>query len=338
MYGLVTRRVLLIAALFAVAGCGGNSSSQALFAGTPGAGNASRALTSGLPFVHLGVPFAPAVRHGAVPAKTGHYRTERSLVFEGDQSESAVNCYQTRDLASNSAPVATIHASAGCPYGMATDMKGVLYVVDNCGGNDVEEYKEGNTTLKGTITTGISNPLGAAIDSNGTLYVSNYPASITVYPYGSTTPSETITGGGMSDPFGLALDRSNNLYIADFGAKQVFELPYGATSVTPLNLTGVTEPLGVAIDQKNNYLWVTDGSGNAIHVYQLGQTTPFQNIAGQGEPYAISIQHAGAHKDWVVYSDLGTDGIYVFKPGQYTPYAEETNGVALPTGLLMTQP
>ena len=158
------------------------------------------------------------------------------MLFEGDQAQAAVNIYETRALPSNPAPVATIHVATGCPYGMAKDMKGTIYVVDNCGGNDVEEYPKGSTTLMTTITDGISNPLGAAIDKSGTLYVSNFPAAITEYAYGTTTPSKTITGGGMMDPFGLALDKSGNLYIADFGATAVFELPAGGSSVTNLNL------------------------------------------------------------------------------------------------------
>ena len=232
------------------------------------------------------------------------YATNASLVFEGDQEEGAVNIYQTADLASNPAPIATIHVAAGCPYGMATDKKGkTLYVVDNCGGNDVEEYAKGSTTLKTTITDGISNPLGAAIDKNGTLYVSNYPASITEYAKGTNTPSKTITGGGMEDPFGLALDKSGNLYIADFGASAVFELPAGGSSITNLNLQDLGEPIGLAVDPATGYLWETGGEDNVINVYQLGgSTSPIETFSGHGDPYAVSLQEKGKPKDEVVTS------------------------------------
>ena len=86
--------------------------------------------------------------------------------------QAAVNIYQTKNLASNPAPIASIAVSHGCPYGLAADKKGTLYVADNCGGNDVEEYAKGQTTLKTAITNGVSNPLGLAIDKSGTLYVS----------------------------------------------------------------------------------------------------------------------------------------------------------------------
>jgi DNA-binding beta-propeller fold protein YncE len=329
MYALVLRRPLTIAALLAVAGCSGASS---LTSQTPAASG------SGSAFVRLGVPFAPVAHHNVGShSMRPAYSTKGSLVFEGDQSQTAVNIYQTKNLASNPSPIGTILVSTGCPYGLATDKKGTLYVADNCGGNDVEEYAKGQTTLKTAITDGISNPLGLAIDKSGTLYVSNYPAAITEYAYGTTSPSKTITGGGMSDPFGLALDKAGNLYIADFGADQVFELPAGGSSVTPLNLSDISEPLGVAVDKKNGDLWVTDGSGNKINIYAAGSTTPKQSIAGQGFPYAISFQNKGKPKGEVVYSDLGTDSVYAFKPGAYTSYATLTNGITLPTGLLITK-
>ena len=256
--------------------------------------------------MHRGVPFIPFAFRRALPRHSIHsdYATNASLVFEGDQEEGAVNIYQTADLASNPAPIATIHVAAGCPYGMATDKKGkTLYVVDNCGGNDVEEYAKGSTTLKTTITDGISNPLGAAIDKNGTLYVSNYPASITEYAKGTNTPSKTITGGGMEDPFGLALDKSGNLYIADFGASAVFELPAGGSSITNLNLQDLGEPIGLAVDPATGYLWETGGEDNVINVYQLGgSTSPIETFSGHGDPYAVSLQEKGKPKDEVVTS------------------------------------
>ena len=326
---VLLRRALLAATLVAIAGCSGGMSPQS------GSLPSQNALT----FIHRGVPFALPMLHSSVRSTSGGYSTKKSLVFEGDQSQAAVNIYQTASLPSNPPPIATIHVAAGCPYGLVADKKGTIYVADNCGGNDVEEYAKGSTTLKTSITNGISNPLGLAMDKAGNLYVSNYPASITVYPYGSTTPSETITGGGMTDPFGLALDKSGNLYIADFGASAVFELPAGGTSVTNLNLQGLGEPLGLAIDQKNGLLWETGGSGNIINIYQLGgSTSPIKTITGNGFPYAISLENKGKPKGEVVNSDLGTYEVYAYMPGSSTPYATLSNGITLPTGLLITKP
>ena len=327
---VLLRRALAAAALFAIAGCsGGNMAPQ----------SASLPSQSAQAVVHRGVPFAVPMLHSAVRSTTGGYPAKKSLVFEGDQYEAAVNVYQTAALSGNPSPIATIAVAAGCPYGLAVDKKGTLYVADNCGGNDVEEYAKGSTTLKKTITDGISNPLGVAVDGSGTLYVSNYPAAITVYPKGSTTPSETITGGGMSEPFGLALDKQGNLYIADFGADAVFELPAGGSSVSNLNLQGLEEPLGLAIDAKTGYLWETDGAGNVINIYQVGgSTSPVMTIPGQGFPYAIGLENRGKPKDEVVESDINTHDVYAYAPGSYTPYATLSDGIQQPTGLFIAKP
>lgn len=322
-----TQRTLFVAALFAVAGC--NGASTPVLSG-------SQNLSA---YVHHGVPFSPAMHRAGAPASVHPaYSTKGSLVFESDQTEATVNIYKTRKLPTNPAPIASIAVSHGCPYGVVADKSGTIYVADNCSGNDVEEFPKGSTTLKTSITSGISNPLGLAMDKNQNLYVSNYPAAITVYAYGTTTPKETITGGGMADPFGLALDSSGNLYIADFGALKVFEVKAGTTTVTDLGLTGLMEPLGVAVDQSQGLLWVTDGSGNKINVYKLGSTSPIQSIPGTGFPYAIGLQLRGEPEREVVSSDINHAEFFAYKPGQYTSYATVTNGVKQPTGLLITHP
>jgi hypothetical protein len=333
---ILLRRALVVAALFGFAGCGGGLTSQPSSA-------SSQAASA---FVHSGVPVARPVALRAFPHElaSGKYPTKKSLLFEGDQEEAAVNIYKTADVAKNPAPIATIHVAQGCPYGLAADKKGTIYVADNCPSGsflgDIEEYPKGSTTLKTTITSGISDPLGIAIDKSGTLYVTGYnPASISEYPAGATSPSKVITGGGLTDPSGIALDSSGNLYIADFGAGAVFELPAGGSSVTNLDLQSVDEPIGVAVDSKTGDLWETGGSGNAINVYQLGgSTTPIETITGDGFPYAISSENKGKPKGEVVESDIDTHAVYAFKPGSYTPYATLTNGIELPTGVLIAKP
>jgi DNA-binding beta-propeller fold protein YncE len=332
MHTIHTHRVLSISALLAIAGCAAGSS------GAPLSGSSSMPLAR---FVHAGTPLASfSGSHTRMPLRSvrPNYAAKGSLVFEGDQQEAAVNIYQTADLSKNPSPIATIHVETGCPYGLAMDKKGTLYVADNCAVGDVEEYPKGSTTEKVAITDGISYPLGLAMDKKGTLYVSNYPAAITEYAFGTTTPSQTITGQGLKNPFGLALDKSGNLYIADFGASAVFEVKYGTTTVTNLGLEDCDSPTGAAVDQKNGYLWVTCESGNTINVYEPGQTSPTEQITGQGSPYAISIENKGKPRGTVVESDLKTDEVYAYKKGQYTSYATLTNGIELPTGLLITKP
>jgi hypothetical protein len=344
MHAFPPRRALVVAALFAVGGCGGAAPFSAPPAG-PGSTVQSQSVRGTGPivpsvsFVHAGVPFL-----GKVPNRNtsrGHrvhpnYPTTAPLIFVADQEEAATNVYVASALASNPAPTATIPMPVGCPYGEAIDKHGTLYVATNCGGNTIEEFAKGSTTPSTALTDGVSNPLGVAVDKKGTIYVSNYPASITEYAAGSTSPTTTITGQGLTDPFGVALDKKGDLFVADFGALQVFEIAAGTTTVTPLNLQDVSEPVGVAVERKSGDLWVTDGEGDKVLVYPAGSTTPSQTItAGYTFPYAVSIYKKGS----AVVSNIDTPvAVYAYAKNTYTSYATLTNDVELPTGLLWAKP
>jgi len=327
---LCTRRALVVAALFTIAGCGGTTGQSSL---------APSGMTSSLAS-RLTVPagaFSPVAQRAAVQRSIhATYSTKKSLLFLSDFGAHTVNIFLGKQLAKNPSPIATItEPTGGCPYDLALDKKKTLYVADQCL-NQVEEYPKGSTTLKTTITDGLSAPTGLAIDKNNTLYVSLVDdGEIQEYANGSTSPTKTVTG--MVDPFGISLDSSGNLYIPDFGCECVWELPAGGSSVTNMGLQDLTEPLQSAVDQKTGYLWVTDGSGNRVQIYQLGSTTPVETIAGQGFPYSVGIQNQGKPLGETVYGDQGTDDAYVFKPNSYTPFATLTNtGDA--TGVLLSKP
>jgi DNA-binding beta-propeller fold protein YncE len=317
---VVKHRGLLVGWLFAIAGCTNSAQS-----GSPPAGS----------------PLVPAVHHrNAAPRGVDvSYPTTSSLVFESEGDEGIVNVYETKDFSKNPPPIASITLrSGGCPYATAADKEGTLYVADSCTPNDVEEYAKGSSKLKTTITDGIDNPEGLAMSGNDTLYVSNSNSTITVYPFGKKSPSETISSSKFRSLGQIAIDGSGNLYIADFEAVRVFEVKAGSKKVTQLNLADLTEPIGVAVDRKTGYLWVTNGKGATINVYKFGSANPIETISGKPVvyPYAISIQNKGKPAGTVVVTDAGL--LYAFKSGKYTPYATLTNGIENPTGVLIAIP
>ncbi len=265
------------------------------------------------------------------------YETRKSLLFEGEQNKGVVNVYRLKDVVENAPPIAEIQV-AGCPLGLAMDSKGTLYVADDCQTNEVEEFPAGSTVASAVITNGIHDATGLAIDGRGTLYVSGlFPASIKEYPYGRKAPSVKITGQGLNKPLGLAADARGNLFIADYGAIQVFEVKAGTTTLTPLHLVDLEYPTGVAVDRRTGDLWVADGFEGRVEVYAPGSTTPIQTVGGFYYPQSISIQSTPGHAGTVAIGDVEQAAVYFYHRGEYTPYAKMTNGVTLPTALLITR-
>jgi sugar lactone lactonase YvrE len=267
------------------------------------------------------------------------YRTSATLVFVGDTS-SEVQIYPAKKLKKNPAPMATITDAIGCPYGLAMDKRGTLYVANECAPNSkysVTEYSKGETTHSVTITDGINYPAGLAVDKARTLYVSNSAyndASIAEYAAGATSPSKVITGSGLVAPWGLTLDAKQNLYVADYVAVQVYEIPKGTSKLEPLNLQGLSKPVGVAFDSSGN-LWVADLAG-FVNVYPPGGTSPSETLSyGYTTPFAIS---EDAHGTIVVANWQSPDVVYEYAPGQYSAEAALTKDIKTSTGVLIRKP
>jgi hypothetical protein len=101
-----------------------------------------------------------------------------------------------------SVPSETIKKNLQGPDGLALDKSGDLFIADSSA-NDVLELQHGSKTPQSLHLTGLARPTGVALDKHGNLYVSNYlgaASNVTVYPHGSTSPSQTIVVPGP--PYG----------------------------------------------------------------------------------------------------------------------------------------
>ena len=96
--------------------------------------------------------------------------------------------------------------------------------------------KAKDPTPLATITGGVNIPAGACLDGNGTLYVTNEPASgpgwVSEYPIGKTKPSLVITDG-INTPSFCAIDADGNLWVANIGGPNVTEYLSGERSRIP---------------------------------------------------------------------------------------------------------
>jgi sugar lactone lactonase YvrE len=231
----------------------------------------------------------------------------------------------------NTAPIATISGSnTGLedPQGIALDSSGNIYVA-NGSTSSVLVYpalrgstgllNEAPTAYISGSNTGLSDPIGIALDPSGNIYVADSgAAAVLVYPaLGSSTgfldeaPTAAISGSNTSlvAPFGIALDSSCNIYIGDNGAISVFVYPALGSSTGMLNEaptatisgsnTGLngSGPEGIALDSSGN-IYVAAGFAASVFVYpagSAGNVTPIATISGPqtqlDEPQFIAIQN-----------------------------------------------
>ncbi|WP_143822349.1 NHL domain-containing protein [Mucilaginibacter pedocola] len=180
-------------------------------------------------------------------------------------------------------------ATFSYPTGITIDAAGNLYVADSSNGLIRKITPAGIvSTLAGSGVVGsadgvgtaasFNDPRGIAVDSAGTVYVSEYgshrirkisPAGVVSTYAGSGTGGTTngdSTSASFLNPVGLAVDRLNNLYVADYGNSLI-------RKITP---TGMVSTLAGKANASVN---TTDAVGTAATFYQ---------------PYALTIDAGGS--------------------------------------------
>ncbi|MBV8344815.1 MAG: hypothetical protein JO190_07455 [Candidatus Eremiobacteraeota bacterium] len=248
--------------------------------------------------------------------------------------------------------------------GLTFDPSGDLFVA-NCmtcvtgqsGTNNVVEIPPHNNTPSVTITNGITYPFDLAIDSSGTLYVSNLgcyspscESTVAEYPQGYTTgpPSNAIT---VKYPLGLALDSSQDLYVANCvvcstgttGSDQVLVYAPGGTTPIRTITTGVNEPVALAVDSSNN-LYVANcincglGAGayvngtDTITEYASGSTTPVKTITFTNAvdvPFSIAVDPSGD----LFVANYAVNTVTEYPPNAVNPSETISHGVSSPASL-----
>jgi hypothetical protein len=107
--------------------------------------------------------------------------------------------------------------------------------------------------------SGLVEPTGIAVNSNGDVWVQDFGASLTpqvqAFHRGGATPFTTFAGGGG---FGIALDSKGNLYVTDYGADIDIYPPGATTPKKRLTDTQATFILSVAVDDAGNILCETE--------------------------------------------------------------------------------
>jgi hypothetical protein len=219
-------------------------------------------------------------------------------------------------------------------------VSGPLLYVANVGLNvtplTIYKARADNPKPIATISKDIYNSLGACIDSDGTLYVPNYPnygtGWVSEYAIGQTKPLRVITKG-INYPTFCAIDASGNLWVSNIGLPDVAEYLKGSTKPYATITKGLTDPQGIAIDHAGN-LYVANFEPYEVanvQVYAPGDKSPSRTITdGVTSPEGIAVD---AHGTLYVTTAYPPSNIEEYRSGQSTPYRTITDKLSFPGGL-----
>lgn len=220
-------------------------------------------------------------------------------------------------LRSGPAGVQNQTRGAESAFSSLANATGKLYVSDYSG-NKISIYPAAGKNQKpsGTITTGISGPLGNFVDAKGTLYVVNANNStVTEYPAGAVKPSKTLSKG-LSAPISVVVDPLGTVYVSEFSPNAIVEFDKGTSS--PSRTISINEPEGLWLDNAENlYASYIDPSNN-------GRVVKFKHKSTTGTDLGIAVGPAGDVKldpnGNLLLGDQVNFVIDVFKPGKTTPF------------------
>lgn len=157
---------------------------------------------------------------------------------------------------------------------------------------------------------GLNSPSGIAVDSTGSVWVSNYFNVASKFtPVGAPVFANGVTGAGLYNSYGIAIDLNDNVWIPNeqpvtqVGTGSVSELTPTGTSLagtTGYLNGGLNFPLSVAIDP-NGTVWVVDYGNSHLTLLNL-MGVPLSGTNGYTTslfafPVAVAID--GNHFGWI---------------------------------------
>ncbi|MCK8523771.1 hypothetical protein M0D21_19470 [Aquimarina sp. D1M17] len=167
---------------------------------------------------------------------------------------------------------------------VTVDRRGNVYVSEygqfvNTGGNGTRVFKISKQGDVSEFITGLSGPLGNAIDTYGNFYVNNDNNTargdvLKVAPDGTKTVLATIEGW----PTGLALDHDNNVYVSNFITPTVHKItPEGEVSVYA-NDSRLAGGVGIDFDRNGNLVVGNFATADILSITPNGEVSLIANI------------------------------------------------------------
>jgi hypothetical protein len=168
----------------------------------------------------------------------------------------------------------------GDPEGECVDNAGDVWVVRFLSHSAVE-YRHGETSISGSVSTGTDSPWSCAVDPiTGNLAVTtNHAIDLYQSAKGDPTAYASPRDGGYES---CTYDESGNLFAAtslDF----IAELPKGSSQMIDLRLSFSIYPHNIQWDQQHRYLAISNsryGRTDATSIYRVAVFGKAGNLVG----------------------------------------------------------
>ncbi len=241
-----------------------------------------------------------------------------------------------------------INASLGCPFGLAVDSSGSLFIVDECQQNVRQVTPDGIIhTFAGTGVPGytgdggpatgatLSFPFGVAVDAAGDVFIADSSNNVIrkVAPGGAIS---TFAGNGnfsfsgdggpataatLACPFGVALDAAGNLFISDQCNNRIRRVS-GSGSVVVIPVVLTSNPSPSTFGQMVTFTaTVTPATATGTAEFFDGTTSlGTASLAAGSASLSTASLVAGAHSITAAYS-----GDVTFSGGASTPFGQVVN-------------
>jgi sugar lactone lactonase YvrE len=220
------------------------------------------------------------------------------------------------------------------PQARAANARLIYAANYNDGRIDIYPEKGRLQNQVGQIGTGIFGPWGLYVDTTRSLYVVNSSANtVTVYPSGSTSPSNTYSRG-LDRPLYAIVDHQKNLYVGNANDGTITEYLGGNNSTFRTLQSAGSEVDGMDFDRQGN-LYVAYRNANAggvgsVEIFTPGSATGNPIGMTLNQPQGIVVDDSG---NILAVETGGTNRIDVFPPGSQTPSMQ----IPIPNSYVPTQ-
>jgi serine/threonine-protein kinase len=178
------------------------------------------------------------------------------------------------------------------PSGVAVDPDGNVYVSSQSMYGRVVKLAAGLSSPTVLPFSGLYQPQDVAVDSTGTVYVTDFNNRVVKLDAGSSNQI-VLPFNGLNYPEGVAVDGVGNVYVADRGNDRVVKLAAGSNSQTDLPFPGLNHPDGVAVDTSGS-VYVTDSDNNRVLKLPPGADSPMVlPFTGLRVPWGIAVDVSG---------------------------------------------